>query len=525
MEVKKDWLSGVLKVLLCFSFVYLWVMALVYVKKSYCGIPGAAVFLIAALLDGILVWCVWKKKKLKSDKTTTIKTENICLLCASLVLLALQFVVIWNAVFRTAWDPGAVWYGAHFVEMGDQDGINSMGYYFSVYPNNLLLVWIYSIVLKLNDVIGTPIANGTMLLALFQCIFVTGAGACLYKTVRHFADQKIAWIAYGFYFILGGLSAWIMIPYSDSTGIIFPVFLFWLYVKLKETESAKKKCVLLFLMFFLCYIGFEIKPMAAIVMIAVAAVEGIHFIGKLLKKQIVWKKSVLACCLSAVLGIGAAAGGVSAVVDSLHFPVVTDTVLGWQHHMMLGLNKDTNGGYSQADFDYSTSFSSAEEQHAAELKEIGKRLKDFGVGGYLQHFVKKSARNYFDGCFGWGGLGETFYTEIFPERGTVLCSLIRSLYYDNTEDTLYRYPALFRQILWCMVLVLVPFSVFTKRPLDKKRQVAVLSVLGLMLYLQIFEAHARYLYTFVPIFVFLATEGIDNLREYLNQKSERRVKK
>ena len=52
-----------------------------------------------------------------------------------------------------------------------------------------------------------------------------------------------------------------------------------------------------------------------------------------------------------------------------------------------------------------------------------------------------------------------------------------------------------------------------------------LSVLGLMLYLQIFEAHARYLYTFVPIFVFLATEGIDNLREYLNQKSERRVKK
>lgn len=65
MEVKKDWLSGVLKVLLCFSFVYLWVMALVYVKKSYCGIPGAAVFLIAALLDGILVWCVWKKEKIE----------------------------------------------------------------------------------------------------------------------------------------------------------------------------------------------------------------------------------------------------------------------------------------------------------------------------------------------------------------------------------------------------------------------------------------------------------------------------
>lgn len=141
--------------------------------------------------------------------------------------------LVWRS-FRG--DGGSGWHQQH-------------GILFSVYPNNLLLVWIYSIVLKLNDVIGTPIANGTMLLALFQCIFVTGAGACLYKTVRHFADQKIAWIAYGFYFILGGLSAWIMIPYSDSTGIIFPVFLFWLYVKLKETESAKKNVYCCFLCF------------------------------------------------------------------------------------------------------------------------------------------------------------------------------------------------------------------------------------------------------------------------------------
>ena len=120
-----------------------------------------------------------------------------------------------------------------------------------------------------------------------------------YKTVRHFADQKIAWIAYGFYFILGGVSAWIMIPYSDSTGIIFPIFLFYLSVKIKETESVKKRCMLLFLLFFFCYIGFEIKPMAAIVVIAIVAVEGIHFAGRLLKKQSVWKKSLLAYCLAA----------------------------------------------------------------------------------------------------------------------------------------------------------------------------------------------------------------------------------
>ena len=127
-----------------------------------------------------------------------------------------------------------------------------------------------------------------MLLALFQCIFVTGAGACLYKTVRHFADQKIAWIAYGFYFILGGLSAWIMIPYSDSTGIIFLIFLFYLSVKIKETESVKKRCMLLFLLFFFCYIGFEIKPMAAIVDCDRCSGRN-SFCWQAVEKQSVWK--------------------------------------------------------------------------------------------------------------------------------------------------------------------------------------------------------------------------------------------
>lgn len=181
-----------------------------------------------------------EKKKAKSDKPANIKKENICLLCASLVLLVVQFVVIWNAVFRTAWDPGAVWYGAHFVELGDQDGINSMAYYFSVYPNNLLLVWIYSIVLKLNDGIGTPIANGTMLLALFQCIFVTGAGACLYKTVRHSRIRKLLGLHMDF------ISFWAVVGVDyDSVfrfyRYYFPGFSFLALCEIKRDRVCKEK--------------------------------------------------------------------------------------------------------------------------------------------------------------------------------------------------------------------------------------------------------------------------------------------
>ena len=72
-------------------------------------------------------------------------------------------------------------------------------------------------------------------------------------------------------------------------------------------------------------------------------------------------------------------------------------------------------------FDYSTSFSSVEEQHAVELKEIGKRLKDFGVGGYL-HFVKNQRETILTDASDGEDLARLSIQKS-PERGTVLCSL------------------------------------------------------------------------------------------------------
>ena len=84
--------------------------------------------------------------------------------------------------------------------------------------------------------------------------------------------------------------------------------------------------------------------------------------------------------------------------------------------MMLGLNGEFRGGYSQEDFDFSTGFDSKEEQNQAELEMVRIRLKELGVSGYLKLFTRKAEKNYMDGSFGWGG-GASFYTEIYPEKG------------------------------------------------------------------------------------------------------------
>lgn len=517
MSQTKDYISDILKYISTFAFLYVAIMAVVYIKREICGVPTAIIFIASAVivLAGALGSVLLSNEKniqiiqQKSEKYR--KRENLYLLMATLILFGIQCIVVWNVVFRTSWDPGAVWYGAHYVSLGDRAGMESMAYYFSVHPNNLVLVFVYSVILKLNMLTGSPISNGTMLLALFQCFLISVSGVLFFKTAKRVVGSKLAWLGYFLYFILVGLSGWILIPYSDSTGLIFPILLFYIYTSLKGTENIKKKYFSVFLLVFLGYIGFQIKPMAVIVLIAIIVIEGLNFIGQSIRRKRVDIREAMKYITSGVLGMGIAFILVSAAIKTMDFPVVTETVLGWQHHMMLGLNKDTNGGYSQADFDYSTSFATSEEQHEAEYIEIKERLKDFGVIGYLEHFVKKSSRNFFDASFGWGGIGENFYSEIFPERDNKLCSVLRSLYYDNTDETLYKYHWFFRQTLWYVVVFSMTFMSWNKDVLDDKRKVLTLSILGLMLYLQIFEAHPRYMFTFVPLYIIAAGSGVRNI--------------
>ena len=47
--------------------------------------------------------------------------------------------------------------------------------------------------------------------------------------------------------------------------------------------------------------------------------------------------------------------------------------------------------------------------------------------------------------------------------------------------------------------------------------VLYLSLLGLFLFEMLFEARARYLYTYVPLFIMIGTMGIYDLSNFMNQ--------
>lgn len=240
MNQTNDYISNILKYTSTFAFLFVGLMAVGYIKAEICGIPTAVIFIISVVIvlagvGGSVLLCNKEKKHIINNTRKNVeKQENLYLLLVTLTLISVQLVIVWNVVFRTSWDPGAVWYGANYVSQGDRAGIESMAYYFSVYPNNLVLVFIYSVILKVNMLIGSPISNGTMLLAFFQCFLISISGILFFKTAKKILNSKLAWMGYLFYFVLVGLSGWILIPYSDSTGLIFPILMLYIYISLKE---------------------------------------------------------------------------------------------------------------------------------------------------------------------------------------------------------------------------------------------------------------------------------------------------
>lgn len=506
---KRDLISGIMKVTLAASFVFLLVLLLIgeNISNTSFIISNRILFLIAVLVvTGICALRVRVKGKWIGF---IVKHENLCVIMVSAILLMVQLVIVYETIFQTSWDVVAVWYGSHWAALRDIDGITEMSEYFSIYPNNLFLVFIFSSILKLNMVLGEPISNGGMLLAMVQCLLINVTGVLVYKCARNYAGIAASWGIYLVYAILIGTSGWIVLPYSDGMGIIFPTLLLYLYIRFKHCMTGKGKYLYWAALFVVGVVAYHVKPFTVIVLIAVMLIELIRCFIKLLDKSCQKRvKSWVICGIIMVLSVLLCSGIISSVNHSLGFRLDRERELGIPHYLMMGVNRDTWGGYSYDDMEFGRE-EKKEERNREEWKEFSRRIHEMGLSGYGELFVHKASKSFLDGTFGWG-TNESFYTEIYPVRGNSLCEILRSWYYGF--ESLYPYNAVIRQLLWIIVLILVPFAAYKKSILRDDEKVLFLAVLGFMLYLQIFESHARYVFVFAPLFMILAFIGGGELR-------------
>lgn len=119
---------------------------------------------------------------------------------------------------------------------------------------------------------------------------------------------------------------------------------------------------------------------------------------------------------------------------------------------------------------------------------------------------------YNNGTFAWGKEGN-FWRNVHEEKNTLVSPFLRNIYYEDGKYN--RHFQQFEQIVWLFVLVCCLLSgVMNLRNKDDKSpvyMVLILAILGLTVFEILFEARARYLYIYAPIYVIVATIGMERL--------------
>lgn len=459
--------------------------SLEYSKKSILDFSNLFLFIFVIC---ILFIAVLMTRQEKNYKNIIFKIGIL-----SIIVFIVQVLVSYYMYFVVGWDVHVLVTNATQLANG---GELSQGY-FSIYPNNLFLVIIFSWIMRIGKLL-IP-SNSYFFLIIVTNFIVNVSCFITIKVLKKLIENsKVILFIYILMIPFILLSPWITVPYSDAWGMIFPILLIYVYLE-KDISYYLK----IFLMICICLIGYFVKPTVIIVMIAIVIIEFLN-----LDLKIQWKK-ILKCLFCCLCAVGMSFGIKNIMISSTGFVQEKNLEMPLTHFMMMGLNPKSKGVYSRDDYNYSMSFLTKEERTEGNIKMIKERLSDYGVSGYMKLLICKNMSNYNDGTFSWEQEGGFHFPGSQPNTWTN--QLLANFYYANGDY--YQCYLVITQIIWMLVLVLSVLAYLCKR---KECSVIILSIFGLSLFLLLFECRARYLFLYLPLFMVLAGVGLNCLNQKIN---------
>ena len=418
-----------------------------------------------------LIFIIKKQINISDEKYKKI------LIILSIITFILQIFLIYNTYFYTDWDVKTL----REIVMNNNVVKN---YYLTKYPNNLLYVSILMFY-KIIPIIGKHYFP----LLIFNAFIVNVSGVLAALTIKRFTNNFLSLKGYFILMIITILSPWINIPYSDTFAVAIPISIIYIY-----TKETKKKIDYI-LIGFLSILGYYIKPTVLIVFIGIVII----YLLDLLKNKdfrIKTTKYVL-------LGLVVAYLFCNISIKLTGFkPVETTKPFNMIHYLAMGQNNETYGMFNLKDVEDSNLYGNRQD-----IDKIINRIKKRKILGQFKFIEIKTLLNYNDGTFSWGGEGENFYEKVLAKKTKISNLLINYFYKD------YKYNYIFEiivQAFWLQVLLLM-FFVELKNT-EENNTIIYLSIIGITLFLTLFECRARYLYCYSPIFVTAAMIGINNLR-------------
>lgn len=478
-----------------FIVIFLYVLTILFLfegidytpKKIYI-LPNIGSLLLISICF-ILVYCYHSKKEITNKK------YFVVLGSISIIAYTLQLIMQKYSTCNIRWDAGVINRNVKYFFYSNE--ILSPTY-FTRYPNNIFILFIQVIIKKIPF-----IGNLDSVILIANALLVNLSGVFTSLTVRNLTqNNKTSLLVYLISTPLILLSPWILVAYTDTFAILFPIIVLYIYTK------PQKKYLHYFFIVFLSFLGYYIKPTVIIILIAITIVEIFDKFHRLFQKNKSNIKKIMLTFLMIALGIIIPIQIQTIAKNYLNFSPSKNTVeFNWLHFLAMGQNNETYGVYSQDDV-----IDSIEQGTKQNIDKFIDRITNRSLKDHIEFVTKKTLINFNDSGFSWDGEGSNYLIK--SKNPTKLSNIIESIIYDTGKY--YEYFLLIIQWIWLLVLF---FCLFIPKTTNTKNELVImLTLIGITLFLTIFEARNRYLYCYSPIFVVGCIIGIKNLKMFIKSK-------
>ena len=407
------------------------------------------------------------------------------------ILIFLQAVTIHYLSVKyhvETWDMGVVYNVAEYYvtngsfDMGKYD-------YFLWFPNNSPLYNLFVLLFRLFAVFG--ITNTQLALNIFNAGLLVVSAWFIEKTVQVFAGEQFTGAGLMFCVALCPFSLYAVLAYTDTFSMVFLSSALYFYICAVKNKGNIYVNLALFSL--LCGFGASLK--VSVLILAIAAVIDIVLNFKDLKTTVVSLVLVLA------ISFGGFAGFKYAHEHSPFLPEYDyDYTIPYTHWVMMGLNG--LGGYNDDDYQLITlQYPDKQARQRANIAEISRRVEEKGFDGMVDHLKNKLSFIYSEGTF-----GACYKLDRAVVRPNGLHEYI--IYLGSRFSLLGNYSL----ALFMMMLVLIAFAVFMGiKNKDTSAVMPAMSLIGVTIFLLIWEARSRYILNFLPLFILMAVFGIKQL--------------
>lgn len=453
-------------------------------QTAYYEYTPAAMLLCggAAMAVWLAAWKAWDRV----IGTLGVRTERRVVALGMVLYFFVQVVVglMLQVNATQTWDFGIVFDAAR---QQAESGIVP-GEYFQRFGNNAPLYLVLCGWFELLHALGIHDVMPLSVVMNAALIHVSVWG--VYAAARRLSGQKTALFAWGISMLFPVFLLYAPIVYTDTVSMPFVIWGAVAWLKLREREF-NKKTVILTILFAVCIaVGTWIKLTVIIVGIAALADAACnHAIPFQAKKALI--------AAVAFAGVFTALNTATAQSGRLPQPDRNEQIPKL-HWVMMGLNG--TGGYNDDDYQLTLTGKTYDEKLQIVQKEIIRRLEQGGISGMFSHLADKLSFTFGDGLF---------MAPVKLDIGPVhLGNPLQSYCIQGMQHTgRTMYFGLSVHLILLIGMALGAYDAVKRQKMNPA--VLQIAVLGLIVFLMIWETRSRYLVNFLPLMAVLGVQGYE----------------